>query len=151
MNEYNRTNPFLYLLRKSEEELEQESRMVIQHLLCCLIVTISLVLAEIAFMITCYVSMWHIILLFTSIGSMIFVAYYIKKTFYQNRHQEINEMLLSDKFENIDLNNEKLLDSIIVLKRASGVMHGIYESITLLILIQSCFLLAVVIHFLIEI
>lgn len=112
MNQYNRQNPFMYLMESKESESVQKTEFLIKKMIKCGVFGgINIILLIIHTIFTKNLS-FHIILI-------LFISFLFVWQFLQIRLiirtlniQETNEMIFGDQYENIDLNNEKLLIKI---------------------------------------
>lgn len=144
ISEYNRTNPFLHVLQEKEKQLELKSANAIRQLLFC----VGLALLSIALMVTLDVitskfSLISYILLFVPAAAGIF---YVRLAVRSNKKAELNEMMLSDKFENINLNNEKLFAESLVVSHAIGRIEETYSMLSVFNILYLCYIVLFIIR-----
>lgn len=112
INNTNRQNPFMYLLESKNEELQLKAFKTMKSLILMSVIELELF---IVFVIFCIVS--HSCNLFMIIGMatpfMVLCAQTIEIVkFSNNESSYVNEIIFSDKYKFIDLNNEQLLSKI---------------------------------------
>ena len=150
MSEYNRSNPFMYLLETKHYELVSETQIAIKH-------GIYLFLSNITFFIIFIIhgifTEWHslpyLIVLFLSV----FIGFEIRRIVRSSKTQEINQMIFSDQFQNINLNNEKLMADIVHFSKMVGRVEILSDHVNIIFIIsimaQVSFLLDLMAHFII--
>lgn len=138
ISEYNRTNPFLHVLQEKEKQLEIRSANAIRQLIFCIgLAAITIVLSVIADIITTRFSLITYILLFVPAMAGIF---YVRIVVRSNKKAEVNEIMLSDKFENINLNNEKLFMESLAVSYAIGRIDETYSMLSVFNIVYLCYI-----------
>lgn len=128
ISEYNRTNPFLHVLQEKEKQLELSSTKTIKQLIFCGILSvIALVLTILRQILS---PNENALSCFLTVFPIIFGVYFVREAFRHNRKAEINEIMLGDKFESINLNNEKLLSDSLSVTYAIGCMDQLYRMLS---------------------
>lgn len=144
ISEYNRTNPFLHVLQEKEKQLELKSASTIRQLLFCgglALITIALMITS--DVVTSKFNPISYILLFVPAAAGIF---HVRLAIRSNRKAELNEMMLSDKFENINLNNEKLFTESLVVSHAIGRIEETYSMLSVFNILYLCYIVLFIIR-----
>lgn len=148
MNEYNRSNPFMYLLETKQHELVTKSQTSIKH-------GIYLFLSNVTFFIIFIMhgifAEWHslpyLVILFLSVC----IGFEIRRIIRSSKNQEINQMIFGDQYQNINLNNEKLMADIVHFSKMIGRVDILSDHINIIFIIsvmtQVSFLLDLMAHF----
>lgn len=112
MSRYNRENPFMYLYEKKQMELEQKSTSAVKEMIvmCILAITsligcvlVSITYQQIRVIEMIIITMLTIFIIFETLQAISTV---------NKNSQDLNYMLFGDNYQNINLNNEKLLVDI---------------------------------------
>ena len=112
MSRYNRENPFMYLYEKKQSELEQASTIAVKEMVVmCTLAIISLIGCVIHGMLYQRVCVTELIMI-TMITVFIIFETLRAVSIVNKNSQELNYMLFGDNYQNINLNNEKLLVDI---------------------------------------
>lgn len=119
MSYYNRQNPFMYLLESKSVEMEQKTHDTIKDMIVLDVIgAVGLILWVITILIT------HNLQYCVFPIQMIFVAGFIflgvRRSILDSDDSEIEEMIFGPEYENINLNNEKLLAHINFYNNAIG-------------------------------
>lgn len=121
MNEYNRSDPFMYLMEKSQQIIEGQIKNVIKNLLIeailFIISSISIILYGVITKNWIFVSIFQLyqIVLFC------FSIFLIGKCARYTKKKDIQNMILSDVFRDINLNTEKVLMDTLIIHEGIGV------------------------------
>lgn len=145
INNTNRQNPFMYLLESKNEELQLKTFKTMKSLIIMALIEIELF---ILFCLFCFVS--HSCDVFMIIGMtapfMILCAQTIEIVKFANSEASyVNEIIFSDKYKFIDLNNEQLLSKINKYNTSIGkvdtILHCNYLFILMQMVYNACFIL----------
>lgn len=112
INNTNRQNPFMYLLESKNEELQSKALMTMKSFIIMTILEVELLIEFILF---CFVT--HTCNVFMMLGILLPYIVLWRQTIsivkYANIESSyVNEIIFSDKYKYIDLNNEQLLSKI---------------------------------------
>lgn len=130
MNQYNRQNPFMYLMETKEQSSVQKTNEMIKRMIKTDIVGFFDILASIGLII---IRGYHGIYSFMIIIVSFFMAFcllQIRSVIRTLNIKETNEMIFGNSYENIDLNNEKLLVKINKIHIQLGRLEFVDEFIT---------------------
>lgn len=110
MNNYNRQNPFMYLLESKQTELINDSTSSIKHMIVMFIISIITIILNIicSLLFTKYLLMSIPIILYLNIMTFIEIRSCVREI----HEQEIDELIFGDTYKDINLNNEMILSMI---------------------------------------
>lgn len=147
MNSHNRHNPFMYLLESKDDEMKSKSTNTVKSFIIMSAIEIELI---VLFIIFCFIT--HTFSIFMVIGLVlpyivlcIQTINLIKITDKESSY--VNEIIFSDKYKFIDLNNEQLLSKINKYNTNIGKAENIYESNKYYIYIQLLYNVCFLIYF----
>ena len=132
MNEFNRDNPFMYLLYTSNEELVEKTEKTIKRMLLLYIAWFTQLLLSVIFW-----SIWkhnQIAIILIGIGLVAIPTYYSLKIIRENQTTKIDLMIYGNEFTYMNINNEEVLANTVILKKDIGKVEVLYESIFLYII-----------------
>ena len=136
MNSTNRQNPFMYLLESKNDELQSNALMTMKSFIIMTLLEIELL---ILFVIFCVVTHTCNIFMLLSIARPYIVLWRqtISIVKYVNKESSyVNDIIFSDKYKYIDLNNEQLLSRINKYNINIGKVETIHDCDKFFILIQ---------------
>lgn len=112
MNAHNRQNPFMYLLESKDDEMKSKSTNAVKSFVVMSAIEIELV---VLFIIFCVIT--HTFNIFMVIGLILpYVVLCIQTIslikITDSESSYVNDIIFSDKYKFIDLNNEQLLSKI---------------------------------------
>lgn len=149
MNGHNRQNPFMYLLESKDDEMKSKSTNAVKSFVVMSAIEIELV---VLFIIFCFIT--HTFNIFMVIGLIlpyvvlcIQTINLIKITDAESSY--VNDIIFSDKYKFIDLNNEKLLSKINKYNINIGKAEIVIESNKFFIIIQLIYNGCFIIYFMI--
>ena len=149
MNGHNRQNPFMYLLESKDDEMKSKSTNAVKSFVVMSAIEIELV---VLFIIFCFIT--HTFNIFMVIGLIlpyvvlcIQTINLIKITDAESSY--VNDIIFSDKYKFIDLNNEKLLSKINKYNINIGKAEIVLESNKFFIIIQLIYNGCFIIYFMI--
>ena len=110
MNNYNRQNPFMYLLESKQTELINDSTSSIKHMIVMFIISIITIILNIicSLLFTKYLLILIPIILYLNIMTFIEIRSCVREI----HEQEIDELIFGDTYKDINLNNEMILSMI---------------------------------------
>lgn len=112
MSRYNRENPFMYLLETKHDEFDRKCMNMLKKLIGMLILTaIDIILYLISAVIYSQFSFVTLICKI-AIASMMSIEAIDCVSIMKKGKSELNEIIFSDQYQHINLNNEKLLAEI---------------------------------------
>ena len=132
MSKYNRENPFMYLVETKHSEFEDKCTAAVRSMIemmifafCAIIgsITKNILLAEWGF--SAEIFMIVIIAIFMAKVTLESVS------LVKRGNLELNDIIFSDKYQNINVNNEKLLNDNNFLNNCIGKIEFIIEGIHL--------------------
>lgn len=135
MSNYNRQNPFMYLMESKQDELYQKSIIVIKYLIINLIISILTLIINFSLTIIVF-DINSLVMFIISMQLNYFIIFLILKSFIEVKKctkslnlQEINTMIFGDEYKDININNEKILAMINEFNVSIGKIDAINESI----------------------
>ena len=149
MNQYNRQNPFMYLLESKQDELVSRTEECLKQ---CIVKGIHLLFALILVIVhgVIFKNPIDIVVSLILIFLGIFVILEITHAVTSAKVDDINTMIFGDEYRDINLNNEKLLTMINHYNEEIGKVLFIKESIFFIdiiyLLIIAYYLVMVVSH-----
>lgn len=139
MSNYNRQNPFMYLLESKQDELVNKSADAVKHMIEMIVISIICIICNIIHSLTYNPSLLTISFIIIYLDIMNFLE--IRSCVREIHGKEMNEMIFGDTYKDINLNNEMLLSKINEYNIAIGkVIHAnemnfIYELLYLVIIV----------------
>lgn len=130
MNQYNRQNPFMYLMESKEDESVRNTEGLIKRMIKSGILgSIDVILTILLMVFKDHISIQLLLIL---IMAVLFIWQFlqIRMIIRTLKIQETNEMIFGNQYENIDLNNEKLLVKINKINVQIGKIEFTSEYIT---------------------
>ena len=130
MNQYNRQNPFMYLMESKEDESVRNTEGLIKRMIKSGILGgIDVILTILLMVFKDHISIQLLLIL---IMAVLFIWQFlqIRMIIRTLKIQETNEMIFGNQYENIDLNNEKLLVKINKINVQIGKIEFTSEYIT---------------------
>lgn len=126
MSNYNRQNPFMYLLESKQSELVNETTKSVKHMIEMIAISIIAILLNIIF--TCiYPSyLWVISLIIAYLDFSSFLE--IRSCIREIHAKDVNEMIFGDAYKDINVNNEMILSMINKYNVAIGKANHVNES-----------------------
>lgn len=109
MSRYNRENPFMYLLEKSNTKLMELTQMILKEMIILSSFFCVSIILNIITIILRNVSFSYFIFSIIFIYMMWSSTVHITRL---NKDEEIADMILSDKYRDININNEQFLTKI---------------------------------------
>lgn len=135
MSNYNRQNPFMYLMESKQDELYQKSIIVIKYLIINLIIGILTLIINFSLTLIVF-DIESLVMFVISTQLNYFIIFLILKSFIEVKKctkslnlQEINTMIFGDEYKDININNEKILAMINEFNVSIGKIDAINESI----------------------
>lgn len=130
MNQINRQNPFMYLMETKEQESVQKTNAIIKRMLKLSILGICDILASIGLIFIYHYQEIYIFVIISVILLIVCGILQIRSVIRTLNIRETNDMIFGDRYQNIDLNNEKLLVKINKIHVQLGRLEYINEFIT---------------------
>ena len=127
MSNYNRQNPFVYLLEKKEDELTEKSRHSIKNMIILfIIIGITEILSTIVIILFKDLQVFEFAI---SIAIAIFILLEITNGVRSINKSNMNEMIFGDLYKDINVNQEQLLTQINNYNISIGKVEFVIESI----------------------
>ena len=127
MSNYNRQNPFVYLLEKKEDELTEKSRHSIKNMIILFIImSITEILSTIVIILFKDLQVFEFAI---SIAIAIFILLEITNGVRSINKSNMNEMIFGDLYKDINVNQEQLLTQINNYNISIGKVEFVIESI----------------------
>ena len=127
MSNYNRQNPFVYLLEKKEYELTEKSRNSIKNMIILFIIMgITEILSTIVLILFKDLQVFEFAI---SIAIAIFILLEITNGVRSINKSNMNEMIFGDLYKDINVNQEQLLTQINNYNISIGKVEFVIESI----------------------
>lgn len=127
MSNYNRQNPFVYLLEKKEDELTEKSRHSIKNMIILFIIMgITEILSTIVLILFKDLQVFEFAI---SIAIAIFILLEITNGVRSINKSNMNEMIFGDLYKDINVNQEQLLTQINNYNISIGKVEFVIESI----------------------
>lgn len=121
MNDYNRSNPFVIIIEKQNNDMETDMMKLIKT---CIISIIIGIVSTILFLIQSpNISVLLIIL------PMIYFSSIIRGTLNSTSRLQIKKMIYGNEFKDINVNNEKALDIIMSIMQIKGKVAHLSETL----------------------
>ena len=127
MSNYNRQNPFVYILEKKEDELTEKSRHSIKNMIILFIIMgITEILSTIVLILFKDLQVFEFAI---SIAIAIFILLEITNGVRSINKSNMNEMIFGDLYKDINVNQEQLLTQINNYNISIGKVEFVIESI----------------------
>jgi hypothetical protein len=130
MSKYNRENPFMYLVESKHSEFESKCTIAVRSMIIMGILSFVALIGCIVKNILTY--QWILsteIFMITLITLFMFKVTIHSVSLVKKGNLELNDIIFSDKYQNINVNNEKLLNDNNFLNNCIGKIEFIIEGI----------------------
>lgn len=125
MNQQNRVNPMMIILRQTSERTAELSQKAIKRFIICLIVSILCTAAVVALSAIFWIRymICPIVYLIMHWIYLLWDYYKLREQIMHNLTREVNNMVYSDQYANLNLN----LEDVYAMTRAASKVNGVLE------------------------